>query len=213
MLPEVFAIQGRPLVRVSVIDFYGMSNGPTYLESEIAVAGVHEGQHGFFVVTMPVTDGDSCAGGRAAWGYPKVVRRITLERQRNGYVGVVYAPGGRVPELTLSLDASRGESGAEAMDVLRRVGPMPSFTLKAGACYGSAAAALPCTISRGRRRRCGRSGSAKPLSSSRASPPTRSSGSAWGIPSPPTGFGNARATRSRHAEEDEALVAASSAPA
>ncbi len=131
-LPGAFAMPERPLVRLSVIDFYGMSNGATYLESEISVVGLHRDQPGFFVVTMPVTDGDSCAGGRFGWGYPKLVRRITLERQRNRYVGVVYASGGQVPELTLAFDAVGGNPGGPAMDVLGLVGPMPNFTLKDG---------------------------------------------------------------------------------
>src|SRR5882757_3132883 len=53
----------RPLVRVSVLDFYGMINGPVYLESEISVLALHDGQPGWFLLTMPVTDGDACAAG------------------------------------------------------------------------------------------------------------------------------------------------------
>jgi hypothetical protein len=133
VLPAVFAMPERPLVRVSFIDFYEMVNGATYLESVIAIAGVHEGRPGFFVVTMPVTDGDSCAGGRAAWGYPKVVRRITLEKSATRYVGVSYAPGGRVPEFGLALEAGGGTGGDETHEVLRHVAPMAgSFTLKDG---------------------------------------------------------------------------------
>ncbi len=129
LLPASFAMPERPLVFVSVIDFYEMIHGATYLESVISVLGLYEGQPGFYVVTMPVTDGDSCAGGRMYFGYPKVVRRITLERRANGFVGVSYAPGGRVPEFTLTLG---GTPGLEAHDVLRLVASMPSFTLYGG---------------------------------------------------------------------------------
>lgn len=133
VLPAVFAMPERPLVRVSVIDFYEMVNGAAYLESVIALAAVHEGRSGWFVVTMPVTNGDSCYGGRSAWGYPKVVRRITLEKGLDRYVGVSYAPGGRVPEFRLTLDAAAGAPGDEAHEVLRHVAPMVgSFTLKDG---------------------------------------------------------------------------------
>jgi len=129
VLPEAFAMPERSLVFVSVIDFYEMEKGATYLESVISVLGLHEGQPGFYIVTMPVTDGDSCAGGRMLFGYPKLVRRITLERRVNRWVGVSYAPGGRVPEFTLALGGTPGE---EAYDVLRLVAPLPSFTLHQG---------------------------------------------------------------------------------
>ena len=129
VLPASFAMPERPLVFVSVIDFYEMINGATYLESVISVLGLHEGQPGFYIVTMPVTDGDSCWGGRVSFGYPKLVRRITLERRVNRWVGVSYAPGGREPEFTLALGGTPGEA---AYDVLRLVAPMPSFTLYGG---------------------------------------------------------------------------------
>src|SRR5207237_118877 len=69
-IPEPFTMPPRPLVRVSVLDFYGMENGPLYRESEISVLALHEGRPGWVVLTMPVTDGDACAGGRNALGTP-----------------------------------------------------------------------------------------------------------------------------------------------
>jgi acetoacetate decarboxylase len=77
-IPAPFALPPRPLVRVSVLDYYEMVNGPVYLESEISVLVLHDGQPGWFVLTMPVTDGDACGGGRYYLGTPKVMRRITL---------------------------------------------------------------------------------------------------------------------------------------
>ena len=132
VLPASFAMPERPLVFVAVRDFYQMENGATYLESEVSVAGLHRGQPGFYVVTMPVTDSDACAFGVMNYGYPKVVRRITLERLSNRFVGVSYASGGRAPEFTLTLDGARGTTGEEAREILRLVAPMPSFTLHGG---------------------------------------------------------------------------------
>ena len=129
-IPAPFAMPERPLVRVSILDFYAMANGPAYLESEISVLALHEGQPGWLVLTMPVTDGDSCGGGRAAWGYPKIVRRVSLERDADRYVGISYARGGRAPELALTVDA--GEPGETAREVLRFVHPFPNLTLKDG---------------------------------------------------------------------------------
>lgn len=129
-IPAAFAMPRRPLVRVSVIDFYKMVNGPTYFEAQIAVLGVYAGEPGWFLLSVPVTDGDSCAGGRSAFGYPKVVRRMTLERSAERCVGTLYAPGGRAPELTLTVDL--GEPGGAARDLLRSVYPFPNLTLKEG---------------------------------------------------------------------------------
>ena len=129
-LPTPFTMPQRPLVRVSVLDFYEMASGPAYLESTVSLLVLHQGQPGWFVLTMPVTDGDACSGGRAAWGYPKIVRRVTLERGSARYVGTSYAVGGRTPALRLTLDV--GEPGAAARELLRYVYPFPSLTLKAG---------------------------------------------------------------------------------
>ncbi|HBH02822.1 MAG TPA: hypothetical protein DDZ42_13030 [Candidatus Rokubacteria bacterium] len=131
-IPPAFAVPERPLVRVTVLDFYAMASGPTYRESEVSVLALHEGEPGWVVLTMPVTDGDSCGGGRSTWGYPKVVRRVTLEGGPDRYVGVSYAPGGRAPELTLTLELAGAAPGEDAREVLRFVSPFPSLTLRAG---------------------------------------------------------------------------------
>lgn len=129
-IPPPFAMPPRPLLRVSVIDFYEMVNGPTYRESEVSVLVLHEGQPGWFVLTMPVTDGDACAGGRNALGTPKVMRRITLERGATQYVGTSYARGGRTPEFTLTVDIR--EPGEGARDVLRLASTPPDYYLLLG---------------------------------------------------------------------------------
>ena len=129
-IPERFEMPPRPLVRVSVLDFYEMVNGPVYLESEISVLALHEGQPGWFLLTMPVTDGDACAAGRFALGTPKVMRRITLERGAGTYVGTSYARGGRTPDFTLRMDVS--EPGEAAREVLRFVSSFPDLMLLNG---------------------------------------------------------------------------------
>lgn len=131
-IPGPFAMPERPLCRVSVIDFYEMVQGPTYRESEISIRVDYRGEPGWLVLTMPVTDGDSCWGGRRAWGFPKVVRRVTLERFPDRYVGTSYAPGGRVPELRLTLEPGRTTLRAEAREVLGAVSTMPDLTLRDG---------------------------------------------------------------------------------
>lgn len=129
-IPKPFAMPPRPLVRVSVLDFYKMENGPIYLESEVSVLALHEGRPGWVVLTMPVTDGDACAGGRYALGTPKIMRRVTLERATSRYVGTSYARGGRTPDFTLKMAV--GEPGEGARDLLRLVAPYPDYNLLNG---------------------------------------------------------------------------------
>ena len=125
-----FAMPERPLIRVTVLDFYEMENGPIYLESEISVLVLHDGQLGWLVLTMPVTDSDACGGGRNALGTPKVMRRITLERQATRYVGTSYARGGQAPELTMTVDV--GEPGEAARELLRFVAPVSEIYILHG---------------------------------------------------------------------------------
>jgi hypothetical protein len=113
-----------------VLHFYGMEIGPIYYESDISVLAVYKGQPGWFVLKMPVTDGDACAGGRNFLGTPKVMRRVTLERGADHYVGTSYARGGVTPEFTLTLDVA--EPGAAAREVLRFVSPFSELYLLNG---------------------------------------------------------------------------------
>ncbi len=129
-IPAPFAMPPRPLVRVSVLHFYKMEHGPVYYESDISVLALYDGQPGWFVLKMPVTDGDACAGGRNALGTPKVMRRVTLERGADRYVGTSYARGGVTPEFTLTLDV--GEPGEPAREVLRSVSPFSDLYLLRG---------------------------------------------------------------------------------
>src|SRR5262245_12260863 len=128
-LPAQFAMPERPLIRVGILDFYSMVSGPTYMEAEVSVLGLHEGRPGWFILTLPVNDGDSCARGRQYVGYPKVMRRITLERGANRYVGTLYALGARTPEITLTVEI--GEPDDAALQMLASV-PLPQFTMLDG---------------------------------------------------------------------------------
>src|SRR4051812_42748582 len=77
-LPAPFTMPERPMIRVAFLDFYEMAEGPTYLETEVAILGMDGAQAGWVVLTLPVTNGVSCIGGRDILGLSKVVRRITL---------------------------------------------------------------------------------------------------------------------------------------
>ena len=129
-LPAPFAMPPRPLIRVTFLDFYDMASGPTYLETEVAVLGMDRAQAGWVVLTLPVTNGTACLGGRDLFGLAKVVRRITLTRSPERYVGTQYALGGTKPEITLTVEVS--DPGAGAREFLRQYGVLPQFGLLQG---------------------------------------------------------------------------------
>jgi len=58
------------------------------------------------------------------------MRRVTLERAPERYVGTSYTRGGVTPEFTLTLDV--GEPGEEALEVLRFVSPFSELYLWRG---------------------------------------------------------------------------------
>src|SRR4029077_13966809 len=103
-LPAPFTMPARPVVRIAFLDFYDMPSGPTYLETEVSILGMDGAQPGWVVLTLPVTSGVACIGGRQILGLSKVVRRITLERATDRYVGTLYARGGAKPDITLTVE-------------------------------------------------------------------------------------------------------------
>jgi hypothetical protein len=126
-----FRMPERPLARVSVIDFHGMEYGTPYFEAVVSILVHHGTRPGWQVLTMPVTDGDSCAGGRFTWGYPKIVRRVTLERSSRRAVGTLYAEDTVTTDFTLTVTAG-GAPSTETTDFLRFVSPMPNFPYLTG---------------------------------------------------------------------------------
>jgi hypothetical protein len=129
-LPVPFAMPQRPLIRVSFLDFYDMAEGPTYLETEVAVLGMDGAQPGWVVLALPVTSGPACIGGRDLFGLTKVMRRITLVRAADRYVGTLYARGAERPDITLTVEIA--EPGAAARELLRQYGVYPQFGLLKG---------------------------------------------------------------------------------
>jgi len=129
-LPAPFSMPARPLIRVTFLDFYDMASGPTYLETEVALLGMDGAQAGWVVLTLPVTSGPACIGGRDLFGLTKVMRRITLSRAADRYVGTLYARGAEKPDITLTVEIA--EPGPAARELLRQYGVLPQFGLLNG---------------------------------------------------------------------------------
>ena len=58
------------------------------------------------------------------------MRRITLERATDRYVGTLYARGGTKPDVTLAVDIGEPDKGAP--ELLRQYGIYPQFGLLQG---------------------------------------------------------------------------------
>jgi len=127
-LPAPFTMPARPVVRVTFLDFYDMASGPTYLETEVSILGMDGTQPGWVVLTLPVTSGSACIGGRDIFGLVKVMRRITLTRAADRYVGTLYARGvvGRglhAEEGVMSLLGAR-DSGRASLSRQKKIAPL-----------------------------------------------------------------------------------------
>ena len=126
LLPEQFDMPEQPLVAVSVVDYYDVTLPLVpYLEGFVAIQCQYQGQTGWHVLTMPVDDETSRAGG-SALGFPKYVAdQITLEEQEGGWLGRVVHEGRTVMEMTFTAEGEpvTGASGAEGNPAFQLVPP------------------------------------------------------------------------------------------
>jgi hypothetical protein len=130
--PRVFKMPDRPLCQITFADNYKMENGPTYLLSSISILVNHEGKLGWYILTMPETHEEPVRRGVTAWGYPKIVRKVTLEGSGDQYVGISYEKDGKTPEFKLTLNVKKTPLGLEEKQFYDFVAPFPSLTMKAG---------------------------------------------------------------------------------
>lgn len=126
LLPEQFDMPERPLVVVSVVDYYDVTLPLVpYREGFVAIQCKHQGRTGWHVLTMPVDDETSNAGGRAL-GFPKYVAdEITLEEQEGGWIGRVVHEGRTVMEVAFAAEGKpvTATSGGGGADVFQLVPP------------------------------------------------------------------------------------------
>jgi hypothetical protein len=126
LLPEQFDMPDQPLVAVSVVDYYDVTLPLVpYREGFVALQCKYQGRTGWHVLTMPVDDETSNAGGRAL-GFPKYVAdEITLGEQEGGWTGRVVHEGRTVMEVTFAAEGEpvTGASGGAGTDVFQLVPP------------------------------------------------------------------------------------------
>jgi hypothetical protein len=107
-----------------------MENGPTYLLSSVSILADHEGKLGWYILTMPETHEEPVRRGVVTWGYPKIVRRVTLERSEEKYVGTSYEKDGSTVEFKMTLKIKKAPLGLEEKQTYDFVSPFPSLTIK-----------------------------------------------------------------------------------
>jgi hypothetical protein len=126
LLPEQFDMPEQPLVAVSVVDYYDVTLPLVpYREGYVAIQCEYQGRTGWHVLTMPVDDETSRAGGSAI-GFPKYVAdEITLEQQEGGWLGHVLHEGRTVMEVAFTAEEEpvTATSGGGGADVFQLVPP------------------------------------------------------------------------------------------
>jgi hypothetical protein len=132
LIPKIFKMPERPLCQITVADNYKMENGPTYLLSSISILVSHEASLGWYVLTMPETHELPVRRGVTLWGYPKIVRNVTLESAEDTYVGTSYEKDGKTPEFTLTLNVKKTPLESEEKQFFDFIAPIPLLTIKAG---------------------------------------------------------------------------------
>lgn len=126
LLPKQFDMPDQPLVAVSVVDYYDVTLPLVpYREGYVAIQCEYQGRTGWHVLTMPVDDETSNAGGRAL-GFPKYVAdKITLGEQEGGWLGRVVHKGRTVMEVAFAAEGEpvSSTSGGAGADVFQLVPP------------------------------------------------------------------------------------------
>jgi hypothetical protein len=135
LIPKIFKIPERALCQVSFVDNYRMENGPVYLLSSISILVSHEGTLGWYILTMPETHEEPVRRGVSSYGYPKVVRKVTLEGRADKYIGTSYRQDGKTVEFKLTLEAKKAALGPEEKQFYDFIAPFPSLTVKNGRVY------------------------------------------------------------------------------
>lgn len=135
LVPAPFVLAEKPHVRISMLDLYEMAVGPPYKEAEVSLLVTYKGETGWYIVYLPVTDPDACGAGVMNEGFPKVVRKVSIDRDHATFTGTLYAPGGQRPEFVFHLAFSDEALTAEARAAMDDLTQYPSYTTKNGVVY------------------------------------------------------------------------------
>jgi len=136
LIPSIFSMPDRPICRVEVVNFYKMESAPPYLEATVTIlVKFKRPQSGeeilaWHFLALTVTS-EEALWGRIG-GFPKVLRKVTLESNANQYVGISYARDGHTPTLKLTLEIKKTELTPDEKKFLDFVSPIPFLTIRDG---------------------------------------------------------------------------------
>jgi hypothetical protein len=133
LIPNVFSMPERPVCRVEVINFSKMESAPPYLEAAVAIlikfkrpqSGEEIPAWHFLAIT--VTSGEALWGRLG--GFPKVLRKVTLESHDNQYVGISYARDGNTPTLKMTFESKKGRPTRDEKRFFDFVSSTPALTI------------------------------------------------------------------------------------
>jgi len=136
LIPSIFSMPDRPICRVEVVNFYKMESAPPYLEATVTIlVKFKRPQSGEEILAWHFL-GLSVTSEEALWGriggFPKVLRKVTLESHARKYVGTSYARDGYTPTLKLSLELQKGRPTRDEERFLDFVSSIPFLTIKDG---------------------------------------------------------------------------------
>jgi len=127
----------RSLCRVAVVDYYKMESPAPYQESMIHILVKYKKSQSereiltWYCLEMPVTTEDAL-WGRFVFGFPKVLRKVTLENQSPKYIGTSYSRDGKTPALKLVLETKQRELTSDERIFLDFVSPDRFVTIRDG---------------------------------------------------------------------------------
>jgi hypothetical protein len=133
LIPSIFSMPDRPICRVEVVNFYKMESRPPYLEAAVTIlvkfkkAMSGEEMLAWHFLGLSVTS-EEALWGRIS-GFPKVLRKVTLESDANKYLGISYARDGNTPTLKLTLELKKGKPTRDEKRFLDFVSPIPLLTI------------------------------------------------------------------------------------
>jgi hypothetical protein len=133
LIPGIFSMPERHLCMVKINNFYKMESAPPYLEAVLAILVKFkkprsgEEMLAWHFLALTVTS-EEALWGRIG-GYPKVLRKVTLESDANKYLGISYARDGHTPTLKLTLELKKGRPTRDEKTFLDFVLPIPALTI------------------------------------------------------------------------------------
>jgi hypothetical protein len=113
-----------------------MEAAPPYVEASVAIlvkfknAKTGEEMTAWHFLALTVTS-ETALWGRIS-GFPKVLRKVTLESDTNKYLGTSYSRDGNTPALKLTLELQKGKPSRDEKRFLDFVSPIPFLTIMRG---------------------------------------------------------------------------------